>query len=38
MGSCEFGKEPSGSLKYGETLDWLMLLKKNSVAGIQLTL
>jgi hypothetical protein len=22
-GSCEYGNEPSGSIKYGEFLDWL---------------
>ena len=22
-GTCEYGEEPSGSIKYGEFLDWL---------------
>ena len=34
-GTCEYGKEPSGSIKCGEFLDWLKtgwLLKKGSAA------
>jgi len=32
-GTCEYGDEPSGSIKWGEFIDWLKigcLLKKDS--------
>jgi hypothetical protein len=37
-GTCECGNEPSGSIKFGEYLDWLRtgwLLKKDSAPWIK---